>query len=751
VIVGIQRAALGVQVLVTACYLAILLWQPGSLVGLANDWLSWISQCGPALVCWSAVLTAGVRRVEVTVMAVGLSLYGAGNAWFAFVASSDASAAFPSTADFGFLAFYPLALVAVALACRRELRSVGATVWLDSVLGGLGAATVMTLALERVLGRASQGALDSGLALIYPILDLLLAATVLGVTAMQGGAASARWPMLATGFLIMAVVDASSALDFASGSFTAGAALDALWPIGLSLLCPWALGRARDIPRPNPKVVLAVPTFAITSVLVVLAASARGRVSTTTLSLAALTLVATAARTRHSFRQVLRFADVRRQAETDELTGLANRRTLFHQSPAFLSRDAPHALLLLDLDRFKEVNDSLGHHVGDDLLTCVADRLDAARPAGAMLARLGGDEFALLMEGGLDEAAAAAAHLRAVVAQPVTLEGITVRTDVSLGVSLAPEHGTDLRSLLRCADIAMYQAKRAREGWRVYSSTDDTSGGAKLRVINELHTALASEQLTLHYQPKLDLRTNRVNHVEALVRWDHPTRGLLYPDSFIDLIGEAGLMGKMTDQLLQLALDQVVTWQGEGRALCVAVNLSARSLVDAGLPERVGELLAERGLGAQALQLEITEDFLMADHDRAREILLRLRDRGIQISVDDFGTGFSSLAYLRELPVYEMKLDRSFVFPMADDARAAALVFSTIDLAHSLGLRMVAEGVENQAALTELTRHGCDYAQGYFISRPLPPVELGRWLDNRDTAAVAPDVPDAAAMILPPS
>jgi EAL domain-containing protein (putative c-di-GMP-specific phosphodiesterase class I) len=194
-------------------------------------------------------------------------------------------------------------------------------------------------------------------------------------------------------------------------------------------------------------------------------------------------------------------------------------------------------------------------------------------------------------------------------------------------------------------------------------------------------------------------------------------------------------MGEMTDVVLVLALDQVISWRDEGRNMSVAVNLSARSLVDAGLPDRIAQLLSERALPPQALQLEITEDFLMADHNRAREILTRLRDHGIQISVDDFGTGYSSLAYLRELPVYEMKLDRSFVFPMTEDARAAALVFSTIDLAHSLGLLMVAEGVESQDALTELARHGCDYAQGYFICRPLPAAELDLWLDQREPSA----------------
>jgi diguanylate cyclase (GGDEF)-like protein len=732
VVTRVQRSLIGLQVLVVTAYLIGLLWPRPAWDGLTNSWLSWITQCIPALICWSALPTAGVRRREVAVLATGLTLYGAGDAWFAFVASTDATAAFPSTADLGFLAFYPLALIALVLAARRELRAAGAAVWLDSLLGGLGAATVMTLVLERVLVGASRGALNTGLAMIYPILDLLVAAAALGVTALQGRVLRWRWPLLAAGFLTLALVDALSALDFASGSFAAGDALDVLWPVGLVLLCPWALARPDDSPRPTSRVALAVPAFAIMSVLAVLAASQQAAVSSSTRALAALTLLVTVARTQLAFRQVLRLADVRRLAAIDELTGLANRRALVDGAPARLETDTAWALLLLDLDRFKEINDSLGHDVGDELLRRMAARLESATPTDAMLVRLGGDEFAVLMAGGRDEAVTAAVHLRAVIAQPVLLEGITVRSDVSIGVSLAPEHGRTLRVLLRCADVAMYQAKKTNEGWRVYNNTDDSSGTSKLRVIQELHTALATDQLTLHYQPKLDLRTGQVHHVEALVRWDHPTRGLLYPDSFIDLVGEAGLMGRMTDTVLAIALDQAVSWRVEGRIMSVAVNLSARSLVDVGLPDRVAKMIADRNLSPLVLQLEITEDFIMADHDRAREILLRLTEHGIQISVDDFGTGYSSLAYLRELPVHEMKLDRSFVFPMADDARAAALVFSTIGLAHSLGLKMVAEGVENEVALTELARHGCDYAQGYVISRPLPAAELALWLERRN-------------------
>jgi len=438
-------------------------------------------------------------------------------------------------------------------------------------------------------------------------------------------------------------------------------------------------------------------------------------------------------------------------AAHDSLTGLANRRGLYTDGQARLAETPGRrrALLLLDLDKFKEVNDSLGHHAGDQLLVEVGARLRGQLRSGDLLARLGGDEFAILLEdAGYEEAASVAEILRATLVEPfTTLAGssaagrVRLHSTVSIGIARFPDDGPDLSSLLRKADIAMYKAKISGEGYHVYSDSDHAGGAVRLRTVDELQAAITSDQFVLHFQPKVDLDTGDVNSVEALVRWDHPTRGLLYPSAFLNLVEVSGLMRAMTRLVLEMAIDQAALWQGQGRPLTIAVNLSASSLVDGGLPDEVFAMLAARGVGPSALQLEITEEFLMADRERARNILTRLRDGGVQISIDDYGTGYSSLSYLRELPIDELKLDQSFILPMADDDRAAALVASTIALAHSLGLRMVAEGVETEIAYTNLKRLGCDQAQGYFMSRPVPAGELDDWLRNRRAVNEPPHSP----------
>ena len=712
---------------------------------VVDGWLGELTQLLPAAVCWAAVPTSGPHRREVVCLAVAMSAFAVGNAMLVVAASQQAVLPFPSWADAAYLCFYPLALVAIVLAVHREHRTLRGALWLDSLLGGLAATAVLAVGLAPVFALASGSLLEVTVALAYPVFDLLLVGAVVGVAALQGRGTQRHWFPLLVGLLLLATADTVYALRVSYGSYVVGTPLDALRAVALALFSGWAAAMPPRGQVHEQPVGFVVPALASVAGLSVLVAASRTRLSLLAVGLATLTLAAAAARTQLAFRQLRRLADLRRQATTDDLTGLPNRRAFYADVKEQLARaDGHQALLLLDLDKFKEVNDSLGHHGGDRLLIQVGARLAAQLRGADVLARLGGDEFAVLLrDAGRDQAEAVAVKLRAALSEPFTLEGIALRADVSIGVALAPEHGDDLTVLLRRADIAMYKAKRGRDGHRVYTGADDGAGDGRLRTLQELRTALSDDQLVLHYQPKLDLDTGRVGSVEALVRWAHPTRGLLYPDSFLSLIEDAGLMRPLTHTVLGQALDQAVRWHAQGRPLTVAVNLSASSLVDTNLPEQVSAMLAIRQLAASTLQLEITEEFLMVDRDRARDILHRLRELGIQIAVDDFGTGYSSLAYLRELPIDELKLDRSFVFPMAHDARAAALVVSTIGLAHSLGLRMVAEGVEDAVALSELTRHGCDQAQGYYLSRPVPPAELDSWLDQRGASS-----PQAAAPLV---
>ena len=694
----------------------------------------------PATVCWVAVWRTRSRRPALVLAAAAVSSYTVGSLYYASVLSSSGQVPFPSPADAGYLLFYPIMLAALAMLVRNQLGRLGQAAWLDTTVGSLGAASVLAVALSPVLDQAGQGPVTMAtvVAVAAPVSGLFLVSAVAGVAAAHGLDLGRRWVLLVVGLLVFAATDVGYAIELTTGSYVIGTPIDAGWAVGLTMVAAWVHSASRvttNAPRQaSHNAALAVPGAATAASMGVLLLGTQVEMSGIAVVLAGATLLAAAARTHIAFRQLTRLPGLRREARTDDLTGLPNRRALYADVPTRLAA-APGgraALLLLDLDRFKEVNDSLGHHVGDRLLVQVGIRLAQELQPDDLLARLGGDEFAILL-GGTDRLRAVnvATQLRAVLAAPFTLEGISLRTDVSIGIALYPEQGHDLSELLRRADMAMYRAKAGRVGHRVFSGTDDTRGDARLRMLEELRTALAGDELVVHYQPKVDLRTGDVRGVEALVRWDHPKRGLLFPDTFLDLVEEAGLMHDLTRRVLDLSLGQAAAWQLAGNPLTVAVNLSATSLMDAELPDRVSAMIAAYGLAPSALVLEITEQTLMIDRNRASATLTRLRDIGIRIAVDDFGTGYSSLAYLRDLPIDELKLDRSFIFSMADDVRAAALVESTIALAHSLDLRMIAEGVESRSAYLELARYGCDEAQGYYLSRPVPAAQLDLWLVDR--------------------
>jgi diguanylate cyclase (GGDEF)-like protein len=415
----------------------------------------------------------------------------------------------------------------------------------------------------------------------------------------------------------------------------------------------------------------------------------------------------------------------RRLSLTDDLTGLGNRRSFTAEVEAAILNGRRFALLMIDLDQFKELNDTLGHHVGDDLLSCVGPRLQAAVRPGDTVARLGGDEFGVvLVDAGAGAARTAAARLRAALAQSFSLAGISVHVGASIGIAIHPDHAQDAGTLLRHADVAMYEAKRARTGQEVYASEGDHRSPDRLALAGEMRGALARDQLALHYQPAADLATGELVGVEGLVRWRHPTRGLLAPAAFLPAIEHTDLMRGLSHRVLAMAICQAAAWHRDLQPWRVSVNLSATDLLDRSLVDDVAGLLRRHRTPADRLTLEVTESILMTDPARAMEVLAALRGLGLRIALDDFGTGFSSLTHLRRMPVDEIKIDRSFVAAMATEARAAAIVASTVDLAHALGLRVVAEGIEDEATWTRLRAVGCDAAQGYYLSKPLPPAEL---------------------------
>jgi diguanylate cyclase (GGDEF)-like protein len=428
-------------------------------------------------------------------------------------------------------------------------------------------------------------------------------------------------------------------------------------------------------------------------------------------------------------------AALEHQALHDALTDLPNR-VLLHDRLQHAIRAAQRngtavALLVMDLDRFKEVNDTFGHHTGDQLLKLLGDRLGSVLRGSDTIARLGGDEFAVLLPTAtVDDATQIAERLLEMLEEPFNLSGLQLEIDASIGIALAPDHGSDADTLMRRADVAMYVAKRGNSGHALYTAEQDQHSPMRLAMVSELRRAIDHNELTLNFQPKVVLSDGRVTCTEALVRWDHPRHGQLMPDQFVPVAEQTGLIRPLARWVLDAALRQCNRWRQEGLDMAVAVNLSMRNLHDAEIVEMIRQLLTRWGIPPNQLIVEITESSLMADAARAMEVLSRLRTMGVRVAIDDFGTGYSSLAYLKRLPVDELKIDKSFIANMASDENDAAIVRSTISLAHDLGLSVVAEGVEDQETWNLLIGLGCDVAQGFFVSRPLPAFALGDWLQS---------------------
>jgi diguanylate cyclase (GGDEF)-like protein len=628
----------------------------------------------------------------------------------------------------------PAAGFGAALACAavREIAANG-DAWLSvgacvAAIAGLACLVVARFGmpgrlswLDAAIGASASGALALAAG--------ATAAEVLGIAGIAAVLGLSRWRTTPGVLCGMAGLALLSAGDAAAG-FAA---------------VPLAFAAWRDEPRVgpgpefNPVVLAAILIFATIS-LALLTVGQFVSLPPVAAVLAIVTVLFGMARAGLTVVERLQLSH--RQAVTDELTGLGNRRQLMDRLSASLERadegGTAVALLLVDLDGFKELNDTLGHHAGDEVLRQIGPRLQHLLREEDTLARLGGDEFAVVLDPG-DEAGASVAglRLRAALEQSFEVGGMHVHIDASVGIALFPEHARDPLGLLQRADVAMYEAKRARTGHEVYVPGRDHHSRERLELVGQLRGAIEAGQLVLHYQPKADLPGGEVRGVEALVRWEHPQRGLLPPAAFLPLAEQSGLTRSLTAFVVDRALEEIGRERDAGLDLGVAVNLGPADLLDIGLPSEIEGVLRRRRFPPRQLQLEVSEEVVMADPERTLEVLAALRDVGVGTALDDFGAGHASLGHLKQLRVDELKIDRSFVLGLLEDERDAAIVRTSVDLARRLGMRVVAEGVERPEVCATLADWSCDQAQGYLLGRPMPAGELRAWLAGCGGSSVA--------------
>ena len=700
---------------------------------LLDGWLQCAGYVTAALLAVLRALLSSVDRTLWVGVSAALVVRALGFVTFVTLVRGRQPVPVPSIADAAWLATYvPLMIALVALA-RTSFTGLSTSLLLDGLVGmlataGLAVALVWPALADAVASGAPAGAMVTDLA--YPVLDVTLLLMITGVLlAFSWHPPPAVWA-LAVGIVGSAVTDAVFLYQSVLGTFRPGTPLSALSlaATAVTALAGWLPDERRDPTRRHDLPDILVPACFALACLALLVYASVHPVPPLSVALTSAGAAVAVGRTALSFRSLRAVALHRREARTDELTGLPNRRA-FNETLGAALRDRPDharlALLVLDLDDFKAVNDTLGHHVGDELLTLLAPRLQQVLRRGDLVARTGGDEFAvLLQDADADLAAHVASRLRASLRRPFPLDARPVETSASVGIALFPDDGREPAPLLQRADLAMYDAKATRSGHSVFRPEHQRSSQARLESADRLRRAIDS-QLEVHYQPQVSLRTGAVVAVEALVRWRHPDGGLVPPAGFLPQVESAGLMSRLTGVVLERAVRQGAAWRAEGSPVRIAVNLSVTDLLDVELPGRVARLLNRYGLPGEALELELTEDLFMADPVRARAGIERLLRSGVCLVVDDYGTGYSSLGYLRDLSeISGLKLDRSFVTRLDVDPRSQAIVESTVGLARSLGLSVVAEGVETEPVRDLLAALGCELAQGLLFSAPVPAERL---------------------------
>ncbi len=644
----------------------------------------------------------------------------------------------PSGADLLYLLFYPVAYVAVVKSLQRALGRLARPNWLDGVVAGFGAAALCAAFAFHSIHHLTGGtALSAAVNLAYPVGDLLLLLLVIGGSVLLAAQGSRQWYLQAAGLMVIVVGDTFNLVGSSGLATRFGNDFNAFaWPTAIYLISMsvWLPERRLDPLREQKVSSFFLPGVAAAAGLFILVAETLHTISRVALWLAVITLVTVGIRLAISARSLRVLTEERnRQAHTDELTGLGNRRQLalildlfFSEQADVLGDPRELAFLFVDLNHFKEINDSFGHPAGDELLRQIGPRITQAVGSSGSVVRLGGDELAVvLMDANAETAAEVAQRIVSAIDAPFVLNKIRATVSASIGIALVPSNANDPSGLLWCADVAMYRAKLGNIPF-VFYDQDIDGGEDQPNLLDELRVAVKEGGFVLHYQPLLELKTGQILAVEALVRWPHEKLGLVPPMKFLPLAEDAGLMWPLTTWVLNEAFAQCASWRSSGRLLAVSVNVAATDLLEAEFLDLVKGLLARYDLPGEAVVIEITETTIIRDFLRAQSVILALRELGVVVSIDDFGAGFTSLAYLSSLAVGELKLDRAFITSLSgeDRGRDLELVRATINLGHDMGLRVVAEGIEDIETLDLIGELGCDVAQGYFISRPSPASRL---------------------------
>jgi diguanylate cyclase (GGDEF)-like protein len=640
----------------------------------------------------------------------------------------------PSIADILWKLSYVLIACAITGAGSRNVRR-GATLrfWLDAVIAGTATAAITTAFILPPLARSAGSYAAVRNDFQYPIADSVLLVLAVSVVAARGWRLDRRWGMTIAAILILLGTDCGWTVEIVNGATTGSSAdvLGYLLAFGCVGLAVWQpAGKAKVISGPRWATLIVPVIFMLVSPAI-LVIDHFSRVTLTAFVLTMTSLIAAVLRLALATRDMVELGDIRHVAMTDELTQLPNRREfnlrLREGTAAVAMGDGTVTAMMLDLDNFKQLNDTLGHDAGDELLRMIGPRLKRATQPGDLVARLGGDEFAILLTPGARPAEAAQAVLDS-LAEPFHVAGLALRLTASLGLAAFPDDADSPEGLLKCADVAMYDAKRSRRGWEHYASERDQYTRERLELSGALAEAIDNEKIEAVFQPIVDTVTRRIVGTEALARWRQADGSLQGPGDFLEAAELAGLSRPLTRRMLDLALSRVAEWRGLGHELFVSVNATVADLLDETFPNEVVAALSIYGVCPEALSIEVTEHSILANPARIGSVLERLRRVGVKIALDDFGTGYSSLTHLRELPVDQITIDRSFVSRMADQKADAAIVYATIELVHRLGLEVVAEGVEDEATWQALAELGSERIQGYACSRPLEPAAFGALL-----------------------